>query len=206
MQMKILIEIFFSLFFQTVVHVGEETVETPIFAQLDSSVCHLAVERYVLLLVNISKKTKPCTSICNCRFSRYALIGRSTPSGWGVKSLRLAPFLSCSPLAPQECSVRLYCLEDTQASLQGVVATERKLGGRLLEHPTAFLFQDGGGGLHVSLDDPVGKFSRRFSFQRISLKVGGNWNYSICYYCLSSKQSLYVSREINRKCASSGGE
>ncbi|CAG0883793.1 unnamed protein product [Cyprideis torosa] len=118
---------------KTLVSVGEETIETPIFTQLDSSYCHLAVER----------------------FARYALLGRSTPTGWAVKSLRLAPFLSCSPMAPQECSVRLYCLEDTPSALQAVVASEKKLGGRLLDHPAAFLFQDGGGGLHVSLDDPV---------------------------------------------------
>ncbi|CAG0902608.1 unnamed protein product, partial [Darwinula stevensoni] len=115
-----------------IVHLGKETIATPAFAQLDASTCHLVVER----------------------FSCYALVGHSTgANGMGVKSLLLAPFVAySSPFGAQDASIRLYCLEDTQSSLQGVIQSEKKLGGRLVQDPTAFLFQDGGGGLQVHMD------------------------------------------------------
>ncbi|CAG0922476.1 unnamed protein product, partial [Notodromas monacha] len=125
---------------QHVVRLGHECADTPVFTQLDSTHCHLVVDR----------------------FGCYSLAGRSTSAiladgSNAVKSLQLAVFATWPSPSAQDCTLRLYPLDDTHAALQGVIASERKMNGFLVEKPTAFLFQDDGGGLTVQyLDDPSG--------------------------------------------------
>lgn len=59
-----------------------------------------------------------------------------------VKRMKLAAFAPISH-ASMDYSIRVYCIEDTDATLQGVMQEEQKLGGFLLETPKEFRFQEG---------------------------------------------------------------
>ncbi|CAG0913210.1 unnamed protein product [Notodromas monacha] len=116
-----------------VVQLGDETIITPVFTQLDSTHCHLMIET----------------------LGRYALIGRSANAGgYAVKSLQVAAFVSpmSVPSVDADLRLRIYCMEDNRSSLQGVLAVERKLQGQLVDQPKTLLFQDGGGGLLLKVD------------------------------------------------------
>lgn len=73
---------------------GEETINTPVYSQVDAHQCHLAIDQ----------------------LGHYALIGESADSGTASKTLRLAVF---APPANQtfEYSLRCYVLDDTIAAL-----------------------------------------------------------------------------------------
>lgn len=121
---------------QKLVTLGEETINTPVFSQVDAHQCHLAVDQ----------------------LGHYALIGESAcPSGGNnpaTKTLRLAVF---SPLAANQHSLeyglRCYVLDDTIAALDAVISLERRMGGRLVDKAKSFYFQDGGFPLCLGLDE-----------------------------------------------------
>ncbi|XP_046664969.1 netrin receptor UNC5C-like isoform X2 [Homalodisca vitripennis] len=118
--------------------VGEETINTSIFTQVDTSQVYLMMEQ--LTRVVIVGEPNVC-------------VGRP-PS---VKLLRLAVFTPPLSMARtshhSDHSVRVYALEDNMAALEGVVKVERKLGGCLADKPKSLLFQDGGASLSISLED-----------------------------------------------------
>jgi leucine-rich repeat transmembrane protein FLRT len=109
------------------VTLGEETINTPVFSQVDAHQCHLAVDQ----------------------LGHYALVGESVCPGGGnnpaTKTLRLAVF---SPMAANQHSLeyglRCYVLDDTIAALDAVISLERRMGGRLVDKAKSFYFQDGG--------------------------------------------------------------
>ena len=115
---------------------GEETINTPVFSQVDAHQCHLAVDQ----------------------LGHYALVGESVCPGGGnnpaTKTLRLAVF---SPMAANQHSLeyglRCYVLDDTIAALDAVISLERRMGGRLVDKAKSFYFQDGGFALCLAVDE-----------------------------------------------------
>lgn len=84
------------LSFQNVVTLGHETINTPLYCQLDGRQCHVATDR-----------------LC-----RYVLVGESEEGGgWAIKSLTLAAFAP-SLYSAVDYNIRVYCVEDTRAALQ----------------------------------------------------------------------------------------
>ncbi|KAJ3633421.1 hypothetical protein MTP99_010372 [Tenebrio molitor] len=115
---------------QTAVTLGQETINTSVFCQLDKDAAYL---------------------VTDC-LSRFVIVGQST-SGNAIKRLKLAAF------APKLCfqssvdySVRVYVLEDTDSSMETVFGQEKRLGGYLLDEPRSITFQDGGNNLCLTLD------------------------------------------------------
>ncbi|KAK7604346.1 hypothetical protein V9T40_005532 [Parthenolecanium corni] len=120
---------------QKVVTLGEETINTPVFTQVDQNEVFLVTET----------------------LTRFVLVGEAaTPSiSKPVKHLKLAVF-GASPSQSTtllEYSVRVYVIEDTKSSLEGVIRLEKKLGGSLVDKPKGLLFQDGGANLCLTLED-----------------------------------------------------
>ena len=75
---------------QRVVVLGHETINSPIYTQLDPNQCHVMTEF----------------------LNRYTLIGESVPGGRALKIYRLAAF---APVMPPsiDYSIRVYVVEDT---------------------------------------------------------------------------------------------
>lgn len=116
---------------QSVVTLGQETINTPVFCQLDTDTAYLITDS----------------------LSRFVLVGQSL-NGNACKRLKLAVF------APKLCfqssvdySVRVYVLEDTESSMETVFSQEKRLGGLLMDEPKTIVFQDGGNNLCLTLDN-----------------------------------------------------
>lgn len=116
---------------QQVVTLGQETINTPVFCQLDAENAYLITDN----------------------LSRFVIVGQSL-NGNACKRLKLAVF------APKLCfqssvdyNVRVYVLEDTDSSMEVVFGQEKRLGGYLMDEPKSILFQDGGNNLCLSLDN-----------------------------------------------------
>ncbi|KAL1138574.1 hypothetical protein AAG570_008637 [Ranatra chinensis] len=122
---------------QKIVTLGEETINTPVFTQLDPSQVFLVSDQ----------------------LTRFVLVGEAAnpvlPLPRPVKLLRLAVFAPTPMIntQPLDYSIRVYTLEDTMAALEGVIQMEKKLGGCLVDKPKVLFFQDGGGNLCLSLED-----------------------------------------------------
>ncbi|XP_015835944.1 netrin receptor UNC5C isoform X2 [Tribolium castaneum] len=115
---------------QNAVTLGQETINTSVFCQLDKDAGYL---------------------VTDC-LSRFVIVGQST-NGMALKRLKLAVF------APKLCfqssvdySIRVYVLEDTDSSMETVFGQEKRLGGYLLDEPRSIVFQDGGNNLCLTLD------------------------------------------------------
>ncbi|KAK6630182.1 hypothetical protein RUM43_004968 [Polyplax serrata] len=115
---------------QRMVTLGEETINTTMFTQLDNGQVYLVTDSLM----------------------RFCVIGESQPSGRAVKQLRLAVF---GPQSSQalDYNVRVYTVEDTAAALQGVMELEKKLGGVFLDKTKTILFQDTSAPLMLTLED-----------------------------------------------------
>ena len=86
---------FLSLSLQKLVTLGHETINTPLYMQLDADHCHLVTDQ----------------------LQRYALIGESVAGGRAVKILRLAAFAPA--ITPSlDYSIRVYVVEDTADALE----------------------------------------------------------------------------------------
>nr|CAD7432873.1 unnamed protein product [Timema monikensis] len=117
-----------------VVVLGEETINTPMFTQLDHNQVYLITDQLM----------------------RFVIVGESDKNlNKAVKILCLAVFAPAPEFHPQmlDYNVRVYTLEDTVAALEGVKVMESKLGGCLLDKPKTMLFQDGGANLCLSIED-----------------------------------------------------
>lgn len=115
---------------QNSVTLGQETINTGVFCQLDGDYAFLITET----------------------LARFVIVGQST-NGNAIKRLKLAVF------GPKLCfqtsvdySVRVYVLEDTDSSMETVYGQEKRLGGYLLDEPKSITFQDGGNNLCLSLE------------------------------------------------------
>ncbi|XP_076327168.1 netrin receptor UNC5C-like isoform X2 [Tachypleus tridentatus] len=109
---------------------SQETINTPLYCQLDGQQCHFVTDH----------------------LARFVLVGESVTKQKAVKSLTLAAFAP-SLHSSVDYNIRLYCVENTCAALQGVVEVEKNLGGKLLDTPKPMWFQDGGSNLCLCLED-----------------------------------------------------
>ena len=147
---------------------GEETLNTAVYTQLDQQRVHVLAETLQPLLLVGEPAAASGT-------------GGGTGGGGGgpaVKLLRLAAFgprLVAGCAAAEYC-IRCYVVEDTRAAFEAVLQLERRLAGRLLDKPKTMMFENGGGGLSLSLEDlsigwrckPQGDYQVRFD-------RGENW-------------------------------
>ncbi|XP_046379289.1 netrin receptor UNC5C-like isoform X5 [Haliotis rufescens] len=150
---------------QRLVTLGHETINTPLYMQLDADHCHLVTDS----------------------LNRYALIGESVGGGRAVKILRLAAFAPA--ITPSlDYSIRVYVVEDTQDALEGVLQVERRLGGRLLDKPKQIPFQDGGNNLCLTIEElsPGWRSKLAANYQEIPFRHiwSGNQNNLHCSFSL----------------------
>ncbi|KAK3593613.1 hypothetical protein CHS0354_025501 [Potamilus streckersoni] len=150
---------------QRTVTLGQETINTPIYTQLDPTNCHIMTEH----------------------LQRFALIGEAASAGRAIKILRLAAFAPALPPS-MDYSIRVYVVEDTHDALEGVIQMERRLGGRLLDKPKQIPFQDGGNNLCLTIEEltPGWKSKLAANYQEIPFRHiwSGNQNNLHCSFSL----------------------
>ena len=97
--------------------IGEETLNTTAYCQVDERDCHVMVEHLS---------------------SRYALIGQSAPATQAVKRLRLA--VIAAPLQPSgDYNFRVYCVADNSDELE-VCSSENIILYLMYEQSYLFCF------------------------------------------------------------------
>ncbi|XP_078318953.1 netrin receptor UNC5C-like isoform X2 [Crassostrea virginica] len=150
---------------QKSVTLGQETINTQVYAQLDPNQCHVMTEH----------------------MQWYTLIGEAVPGGRPVKILRLAAFAT-NTHPSVDFSIRVYVVEDTHDALEGVMQEERKFGGRLLEKPKQIPFQDGGHNLCLTIEEltPGWRSKLAANYQEIPFQHiwSGNQNNLHCSFSL----------------------
>uniref|UniRef100_A0A1B6EE00 Netrin receptor UNC5 n=2 Tax=Clastoptera arizonana TaxID=38151 RepID=A0A1B6EE00_9HEMI len=118
---------------QKVVTLGEETINTPVFTQLDAKHAYLVTDQ----------------------LTRFVMVGEANDKGhisYPIKLLRVAVF--ATPLsALSDFTFRIYVLEDTMDAIEDVTQAESKQGGLLMDKTKTLFFQDGGSNLTISLED-----------------------------------------------------
>ncbi|XP_045524573.1 netrin receptor UNC5B-like isoform X1 [Pieris brassicae] len=113
-----------------IVNLGQETINTPVFTQLDTDKIFLVTDM----------------------LSTFVLVGESF-NGKAVKALQLAVY--AQPSINDSCTeytIRFYIFEDTPCATYYCQEQEKKSGGVLLERPKTLLFQDGGSNLCLTLE------------------------------------------------------
>ena len=114
---------------RALVTLGQERVDTPLYAQLDLATVHLVTEH----------------------LGTFCLLGSPTPGGPApLKSLRIAAFAQEVPQGA-DLTVRLYCVQDSEAAQAYLEWTERQFGGRLLDRPASCLLQHSGSAAPLAL-------------------------------------------------------
>ncbi|ESO83456.1 hypothetical protein LOTGIDRAFT_197315 [Lottia gigantea] len=154
-------------YWKKMVTLGHETINTPVYTQLDPNQCHIMGEY----------------------LQRYAIIGESVPGARAIKILRLAAFAPAAPPA-MDYSIRVYVVEDTHDGLEGVIQMEKKLGGRLLDKPKQIPFQDCGNNLCLSIEElsPGWRSKLAANYQEIPFRHiwSGNQNNLHCSFSVES--------------------
>ncbi|XP_052738335.1 netrin receptor UNC5C isoform X2 [Bicyclus anynana] len=149
-----------------IVSLGQETINTPVFTQLDTDKIFLVTDM----------------------LSTFVLAGESF-NGKAVKTLQLAVYAPASLNdSCTEYSIRLYVFEDTPCAPYYCQEQEKKLGGVLLERPKTLLFQDGGSNLCLNLEhlSPGWKAKPGIGYQEIPFNHvwGSNYNALHCSFVL----------------------
>lgn len=116
---------------EEVLTVGEESLSSPCYLQLEEQSCHVLMEQ----------------------LGTYSLVGQSAPPQPACKRLQLALFAPRAPCLSLDYSLRVYCTQDTPYALKEVLELERSLGGVLLEDPKLLLFKDSYHNLRLSIHD-----------------------------------------------------
>ncbi|XP_004924806.1 netrin receptor UNC5C isoform X2 [Bombyx mori] len=141
-----------------IVGLGQETINTPIFTQLDNDKIFLVTDM----------------------LSTFVLVGESF-NGKAVKALQLAIYApTVLNETSSEYSIRLYVFEDTPCAAYYCQEQEKKLGGVLLERPKTLLFQDGGSHLCLNLEhvSPGWKAKPGIGYQEIPFNHVWSSNYN----------------------------
>ncbi|VVD04806.1 unnamed protein product [Leptidea sinapis] len=149
-----------------VVNLGQETINTPVFTQLDTDKIFLVTDM----------------------LSTFVLVGESF-NGKAVKALQLAIYASTTiNESCTEYSIRLYVFEDTPCATYYCQEQEKKMGGVLLERPKTLLFQDGGSNLCLNLEhvSPGWKSKPGTAYQEIPFNHiwSANYNAVHCNFVL----------------------
>ncbi|XP_047668712.1 netrin receptor UNC5B isoform X4 [Tachysurus fulvidraco] len=118
-------------FWEEVLTIGEESLSSPCYMQLEEQSCHILMEH----------------------LGTYSLVGQSVPPQPACKRLQLALFAPRAPCLSLDYSLRVYCIQDTPYALKEVLEFERTLGGVLLEDPKSLLFKDSYNNLRLSIHD-----------------------------------------------------
>ena len=84
------------LLLQEVLTVGEETLSSPCYLQLEEECCHVLLEQ----------------------LGTYGLVGQSCPPQPACKRLQLALFAPRAPCLSLDYSLRIYCIHDTPHALK----------------------------------------------------------------------------------------
>lgn len=84
------------MFPQEVLTVGEETLSSPCYLQLEEECCHVLMEQ----------------------LGTYGLVGQSCPPRPACKRLQLALFAPRAPCLSLDYSLRIYCIHDTPHALK----------------------------------------------------------------------------------------
>nr|CAI5852408.1 unnamed protein product [Callosobruchus analis] len=163
---------------QNAVTLGQETINTTVFCQLDKNAAYLVTEN----------------------MSRYVIVGRSV-TGNAIKRLKLAVF------GPKLCfqssldySVRVYVLEDTESSMETVFGQEKRLGGYLLDEPRSITFQDGGQSLCVSLDNISEGWKAKTASNYQEIPFRHLWQASSnSLHCSFALEAFEINRVLNFK-------
>ncbi|TSK22734.1 Netrin receptor UNC5B-a [Bagarius yarrelli] len=116
---------------EEVLTIGEESLTSPCYMQLEEQSCHVLIEH----------------------LGTYGLVGQSVPPQPACKRLQLALFAPRAPCLSLDYSLRVYCIQDTPHALKEVLELERTLGGVLLEDPKSLLFKDSYNNLRLSIHD-----------------------------------------------------
>ncbi|XP_076830999.1 netrin receptor UNC5B isoform X3 [Brachyhypopomus gauderio] len=116
---------------EEVLTVGEESLSSPCYLQVEEQSCHVVMEQ----------------------LGTYALVGQSVPPQPACKRLQLALFAPRAPCLSLDYSLTVYCIQDTPHALKEVLELERSLGGVLLEEPKPLLFKDSYHNLRLSIHD-----------------------------------------------------
>ena len=161
---------------QPVVTLGQETINTEIFCQLEKDVTYLITES----------------------LSRYVIVGKSA-NGYAIKRLRLAIF------APKLCfqsavdySVRVYVLEDTDSSMETVFGQEKRLRGYLIDEPKVIEFQDGGNSLCLYLENIAEGWKAKPSSNYQEIPFNHLWQAnSNTIHCSFTLESLDINRTLS---------
>ncbi|XP_075245645.1 netrin receptor UNC5C-like isoform X3 [Convolutriloba macropyga] len=95
---------------QNLLSLGEETLNSAAFCQMDEDKCHIMVDSL---------------------HDKYCLVGKSKSGKSAVKRLLLAAFAPAA-LRTQEYNIRIYCVDDTQDALEHVIHVERKTSGGVM--------------------------------------------------------------------------
>lgn len=114
------------------VTLGQETINTPVYAQLDPDCVYWMADG----------------------LTKIVLAGRSIHGMSAFKKLKLLVYAPLNCIQTQiDFNIRVYVLEDLDTAMQIVHNMEKKNGGRLLDKPKSFLFQDNGSNLCLSLSE-----------------------------------------------------
>lgn len=115
-----------SLQWVTTVSVGRETLNSPIYCQIDTENVHILTE-----------------SLCRLSIVGEVSLDSVEP---GLKRIRLLTFVS-------DTSLRVYCISDTKANIQWAIQQEDDLGGRLSADPEQCICIEYGRDLCLYLED-----------------------------------------------------
>ncbi|XP_008558057.1 netrin receptor UNC5B-a isoform X2 [Microplitis demolitor] len=130
-----------------VLTLGSETINTPLFTQLDHSEAFIVTEQ----------------------LRSYVLVGSSAEDSIAAKRLRVVLYAS------QYC-VRVYVIEDTKAAMKIIADRETQIRGYLLDKPRPLLFRDSGENLWVSLEQVGNEWQSKSPTEHQEIAFPDIWN------------------------------
>lgn len=143
-----------------IVTLGEETINTPSFVQMD--------EKYAYIMTEF--------------LGRFALVGESVAAdAIGMKRLKLFLFgPSTQPIS--DCNIRVYVAEDFPTSKDNCIGLESRLGGSLLGQSPPLLFQDNCQDLDLSIKC-VGGWHSKPGSESQKIPFSHVWNKCFALHC-----------------------
>lgn len=116
-----------TILWERVLTLGSETINTPLFTQLDHSEAFIVTDQLRV----------------------YILAGQSCKNSIATKRLKLLLFASQTG----DCYIRVYVIEDTKAAMKTVIDKEAQVKTFILDKPRTILFEDNDEPLHIHLEE-----------------------------------------------------